>query len=136
MNEIQEMLEREFLNKEGFIKDNKIKIDYISPNNAQVSMPIETRHLNPSNIVHGGIIYALADSAMGILARSEGRNVVTVSAQINYLRPAKTQILKAHVKCNKSGKNIAFYETEILDENETVLAICTGTFYYIDNRQF
>ena len=135
MNELKENIEKDFMSN-GFIKDNKISIEKIELNQATVTMPIEEKHLNPSKIVHGGIVYSLADTAMGLAARTNGKNVVTVNAQINYLRPAKTNSLKAEARCSKIGNHFAFYETDIFDENNTLLATCTGTFYFIDKKEF
>ena len=136
MDTLKQKIFDEFLNKEGFIKDNNIILEELELNHSKISMVIEQRHLNPSKIVHGGIIFSLADTAMGIAARTNDSNVVTVNAQIDYLRPAKTSKLYATAESIRVGHKVAVYKTEIKDENDKLVAVCTGTFFFIENKEF
>jgi len=136
MQDLKNKIETEFLDKEGFIKSNNIVLEEISINYAKISMEIETKHLNPSGIVHGGIIFSLADTVMGIAARTNMSNVVTVNAQIDFLRPGKTKKLYATANNLRVGHSFAVYQAEITDEDNKLISTCTATFYFINKTEF
>lgn len=116
---------------EGFIKHNNIHIDELKDNYAKMSVELSPQSLNPSGIAHGGLIFGLADSAMGMAARTNGRNIVTVNSNIEYLKAGKGAKLTAIATSTKVGANIAFYKTEIYAD-DNLCAIANGTFYFID----
>lgn len=49
--------------------------------------------LNPGGVAHGGAIFALADQAFGIAANCCGIHRVAVSVSIQYIAPAKGQLV-------------------------------------------
>lgn len=133
MEKLKKKIENEFINQEGFIKENNIKLEELKENYSKISLEIEDKHLNPYGIVHGGILFALADTAMGIAARTKNENILTVNAQIDYLKPAKTKKLYATASSIKIGHTLSVYKTEITDENDKLIAICTGTFIFLEH---
>ena len=133
MEALKKKIEDEFINQEGFIKENNIKLEELEKNNAKISIEKQDKHLNPYGLVHGGILFALADTAMGIAARTQNENVLTVNAQIDYLKAAKTKKLYATSNSIKIGHTLSVYKTEITDEKEQLIAICTGTFIFLGN---
>jgi len=56
----------------GFIKYNNIHLEDIDENYAKMYVDLTENSLNPSNIAHGGLIFGLADSVMGMAARTNG----------------------------------------------------------------
>lgn len=116
----------------GFIKYNNIHIAEIKDNYAKCYVDITEDSLNPSGIAHGGLLFGLADSTMGIAARTTGRNVVTINAQIDYLKPGKGNRITCIVEPLKIGKTTAVYRANIYTEEETLAASVTGTFFFID----
>lgn len=118
-------------NNEGFIKHNNIHLEELKDNYAKLSVTLTAKSLNPSGIAHGGLIFGLADSAMGMAARTNGRNIVTINSNIEYLRAGKGTKLTAIATQEKVGNNIAFYKTEIYAD-DNLCAIANGTFYFID----
>ena len=87
--------------------------------------------LNHLNIVHGGYIFGLADTAAGIAAMTEGRNVVTIDSNINYLKKATGEKIIAIAKPLKTGKTISVYEVLINNENDELIAKATITYYML-----
>jgi len=64
-----------------------VSIDEIHCGSCQVSLKIDhDRHANNRNVVHGGVLAALADSVLGVTACAVGEKVVTVSFAMNYIR--------------------------------------------------
>ncbi len=119
-------------NNPGFIKYNNIHVLDIKDSYAKMSALINENSLNPNGTVHGGLIFGLADSVMGIAARTTGHNVVTIDSSINYLHPGKGSKLIAETEKIKVGKKTAVYRCNIYDEKDNLIAIATGTYYFID----
>ena len=117
---------------EGYIKFNNFHLDEISLEKAKLSVELTKDSLNPSGFAHGGLIFTLADSVMGMLARTTGKNVVTINSQIDYLKPGKGTKLYAIAEPIKIGKTIAVYKANIYNDKEELISTVSGTYYFID----
>lgn len=75
---------------------------------AEVELTVEKQHLNSQQIVHGGVLLAMMDLAMGAAASSFGPSVVTMDLQYRFFRPARLgEVLRAQGKVVKNGHAIA-----------------------------
>jgi len=120
----------------GFNKDIGMVVTEMRDGHARLELEIDyARHGNPIGSVHGGVIFALADSAGGVAAASKGSYVTTVSGDINYLNPAiHVKKLIATTRELKAGKNILVYDVTISDENEKVIAESRMTYYSLHKK--
>lgn len=116
----------------SYMKYNNFKLDEISNNHVKLSASINENSENPSGFVHGGLIYSLADSAMGLLGRVNYKNVVTINATINYLKPTVGKFFYAVAKPVRIGATIAVYNCDIYNDKNEITATCTGTYYFTD----
>lgn len=119
------------LNETGFLKYNNIEILSMDKDNCQIKLTITEHSLNPYGIVHGGLTFALGDTAMGVLCKGYGKNVVTLDSNINYLKPGKGSYLIAIPKLIKMGKTTCVLSTNVFDENNDLIAIMYGTYYIV-----
>lgn len=86
--------------------------------------------LNPNGVVHGAVVFALADTGMGgalVSALNEGETCTTVEIKISYLRSAIAGQLRCEARVIQRGKRIAFLEALVYSEG-TLIAQATGTF--------
>ena len=127
-----EKLIKEKFEDNGFIKYNNIKIIEVKENYARLEVELDENSLNPNGTAHGGLIFGLADSAMGAAAATNGRNVCTINSQIDYLKAGKGTKLIAEASELKVGKTTAVYRCNIEDENNKLIATCTGTYFFLD----
>lgn len=98
---------------------------------AEVMLPASEKILNPLGDIHGGAIYTLCDVAAGTAAASRGRVGVTLSANVNYLRPGRAgEALTAVTKEVKHGRQTAVYEVEVT-QGERVIASAIFTMFYV-----
>lgn len=117
-------------NASGFTKEMGMTVTEVSDGYARVEMDIDERHGNPIGSVHGGVIFALADTAGGVAATSKGSFVTTVTSDINYLNPAiGVKKLIATTRELKVGKNVLVYDVTIRDEKDKVIAESRMTYY-------
>ena len=84
-------------------------------------------HYNPLGSVHGGVISALLDSAMGCSIHTQlpkGTGYTTLELKVNFLRPitTKTGTLKCTGKVIHAGAKVALTEAKITDADGKVFA--------------
>ena len=88
-------------------------------------------HCNSRGFVHGGVIAALADNAMGIscvLTNQAARSAVTVSLSVDYVATAKIgQWLLIEPRVVKTGSTLGFVDALISADRE-IIARATATF--------
>ena len=64
-------------------------IESCGPGRATVSMRVRPDMVNGHGICHGGLIFALADSAFAFACNSYGDNTVAAGAAIEFLAPGR-----------------------------------------------
>lgn len=116
----------------GFLKHNDIIILESNEKTSKVKMNISENSLNPYGIVHGGLIFSMGDTVMGITIRSTGRDAVTLDGTINYLKPGKGKYLIATSKVIKVGKTTSVLMANIYNDKEELIAVMSATYYFIN----
>lgn len=106
------------------------------PGYAKCEIKIEPWHLNGLGVVHGGVLFTLADTTCGTAAAASGEyRVTTVNGTINYLRAGKnTSKITAEATEIKNGKAFSVCEAKVYDDKDVLLAITTMTFYHLHPR--
>ena len=104
---------------------------------AQIGFDVKPYHKQHFGVVHGGAIATLADhcgwcAAVSVL--DKGFSAVTIEIKINYLKPARDEILIAEAKVVNQSKRTIFTTIEIFSKN-TLVAYATGTFHVLDERK-
>ena len=135
MNEMTKVTKDTLKDIKGFIGNNNYNVIKVEEGYCELEGIISETSYNNMNIVHGGYIFGLADTAAGIAALSNvfgsDVNIVTVDANINYFKPAKGERLVAKASVIKPGKTISVIEVEIYNDNNDMVAKSSMTFYYI-----
>ena len=124
---------KEIMEQSGFINNNNYEIvEVIENKSATLKGYLTETSNNPYNIAHGGFIFGLGDTAMGVAASSTGKKAVTLSATINYLKPSTGQYLKAVAEIVRSGKTTCYLRTNIYDDQDNLVAAMDSTYYYVN----
>lgn len=87
--------------------------------------------LNPKATLHGGMMAAMLDTAMGLLVRyySEKLDVSTIGLSVNYLRPAHNgERLLVTARADKRGRRVIFTGGEIALPDGRKIATATASF--------
>ena len=117
----------------GFIGNNHYELlELVEEKNAVLKANITKKALNPYGIAHGGFVFGLGDTAMGVVARSTGRSAVTLTANISYLKPSVGSHLIAKAEMIKNGKTACFLRCNIYNEKDVLVATMDSNYYYID----
>ncbi|MGN0672706.1 MAG: PaaI family thioesterase [Anaerovoracaceae bacterium] len=103
------------------------EVTHISEGKATVIHRPVNDSLNPAGSVHGGLLFTMADIAVGSAASSYGSHTTTVCSSFNYLRPAlEAETITATAVEIKHGKRLMVFNVIIEDESGTLL--CNGSF--------
>ena len=114
----------------GYAKDNDYVLTLLDEGRAVGEMKIEERHKNPLNTVHGGVVFAIADTIGGIAARTMDVIPTTCSSTINYLRPTMgAEKLMADAKVIKCGKNTVAVEIAVFDDKGKHVSEVLATYF-------
>lgn len=130
--EMLELAKKTINETPGFIKHNNYKLEEVTNEYCKMSVELTENSINPNQTAHGGLMFGLADTTMGVLARTTGRNVTTINAQIDYLKPGKGNKITCIAEALKVGKSTAVYRANIYNEEETLISTVTGTFFFLD----
>lgn len=123
----------DLIEKSSFIKENNYKIEEVKENeSATIKGYLTETSYNPYKIAHGGYIFGLGDTAMGIAASSSGRKAVTLSANINYLKPSSGKYLIAKAKIVKQGKSTCYLTTKIYNDKKELVAVMDSNYFYVN----
>lgn len=87
---------------------------------SQVRMVIQPGMCNGLGIVHGGMVFLLADSAMAFASNSGALPAVATSAEIDWLAPAHAgQTLIATARRTWGGRRSGLWDITIATHDET-----------------
>ena len=131
---LSEILEKRY---QGFTGYCGILFDEILDGGCKVSCAIRPELLNPSGIVHGGMIATLADVAAGLMAlQADGwvRNIVTQNCNLHYLRPGTGDRLWAESHVVRKGRRMCVVRVDCYSDADS---LCTTAIYeiaYLDER--
>jgi uncharacterized protein (TIGR00369 family) len=105
--------------------------DVVERGRAVLSMNTQPRHKQIQEVVHGGILAALADTAAAIAAYTTipaGAELATVELKINYLEPVPGGRIRAHAWVLRAGRNFVVTECEIVNPRGSLAAKALLTF--------
>jgi uncharacterized protein (TIGR00369 family) len=97
----------------------------------ELAMQLQDHHFNPQGIVHGGIISAMADTAIGLALRSRlpaGMTHRTAQLNVHFLAKGEGDRLVGRGRAVHLGRRMGYGEAEVLDGTGRVLARATATF--------
>jgi uncharacterized protein (TIGR00369 family) len=92
---------------------------------------VDPAHFNPFERLHGGVVMALMDSAMGhaVAARIHegGRFNAAAQMNVNFMAAVKSGVLRARATVVRLGKRMAVVEARAETDDGTLVAIATAT---------
>jgi len=109
---------------------------YARPSAKGVSLGIRASaaHANSRGLVHGGLITALADNAMGLSCGEHAGNtagLVTISLSVDFVGLAKVgQWVEIRPEVIRTGRSLCFASALVLADN-SVCARASGVFKWV-----
>ena len=107
------------------------------PDGAAIAfLDVDDRHLNPNGIVHGGVVFTLADTAMGwatLAVLDDGQICASIEVSVRYLRPIPGGRLVATASVLRAGRRIVHLECGVtVDDDDRPVAMLQGSFAVLE----
>jgi len=97
---------------------------------SRLEMTVREEMCNGFGIAHGGITYALGDSALAFAANAHGNLAVSINSTISYLQPVKVgDTLRTEVEELYCGRKNATYMVRIYNQDERLVATISGAVH-------
>ena len=110
-------------------------IESCGPGRATVSMRVRPDMVNGHRICHGGLIFALADSAFAFACNSYGDNTVAAGAAIEFLGPGREgDLLRAIAQERWRAGKAGIYEIEVRNQRDETVALFRGRSHQVAGR--
>lgn len=94
------------------------------------SLEVAPHLLNPHGVLHGAVLYALADTGMGgalMPNLDDGQICATIEIKFNYYQAVRAGTLRCHTTLLNRGKRVANLESRLYVEDKLV-ASANGTY--------
>ncbi len=104
-----------------------IEVDITAAGAATVSMTVRDDMLNGFGVCHGGMVFALADSAFAFACNAYDEQTVAASCQVEFLRPArKGDKLTANASEDHRGRKTGYYTVTVHNQDDELVALFRG----------
>lgn len=90
---------------------------------------------NPNGYVHGAVLFAMVDTAMGAATLStldEGLACASIEVHLRFLRSVTEGRLTAEVSVIKGGSRIVQLEGRVHDNSQDLVATASGSFAVVN----
>ena len=107
-----------------------IRVTDKRPGFSALAIALNGDHLNPNNVVHGAVMFALADTGMGVAlypTLAPGELCATIEIKINYFKAVRDGELRCETEVLNRGKTIANLQSKVLQGN-TLVALANGNY--------
>ena len=119
-----------------FIEHVGLQIAENRPGHSRCTLKLEPHHFNSAGLVHGGVLFTLADTGMGAALYAglqPDQWCATVEIKINYFRPVRQGEVECVSTVVHQGRTMANTESELFVDGELV-AKANGTFAILERR--
>lgn len=118
-----------------YLQSNDMRVVEVREGYARVEMLIDQQILNVHGFVHGGAMYSLADTAAGAASFASGRDSVTLTGTINYIKPGRGGKLIGVATEISRGRTTGVYEVFIYNDTQVLLSRSTFTMFFLDGER-
>jgi acyl-CoA thioesterase len=100
------------------------------PGRALTSLAVREHHLNFNGTCHGGVTFALADSAFGLASNSHGAIAAAIDAHITYQVAVRAgDVLTATAVEVSRSRKLGVYRIDVTRQDGAIVSTFTGTVY-------
>ena len=118
---------RQFLPTSPYVGHLGIRLTDMQPGVATLTLPFADSLVTIGNIVHGGAIASLIDTAAMVAAWSDATvpdnlRGTTVSLTVAYLAPAESEELQATARVLRRGRSLVYLDVEVQKASGALVA--------------
>ena len=112
-----------------------MRLAAVRPGWARVTMRVRADMVNGHRVCHGGIVFALADSAFAFACNSHNESTVAAAASIDFLSGAREgDELTAEASELWRTRRNGIYEISVCNQRGERIALFRGRSYRIDGQ--
>ena len=114
-----------------------LRVDERRAGFSNLSLVVTKKHLNPNHVVHGAVVYAMADTGMGAAlypTLAEGELCATIEIKISYFKPIVAGRLICTTEIVNRGKTVANLESRVFLE-QVLVAQANGNYAIFTPRR-
>lgn len=98
---------------------------------AKVQMTPLPEHLNGADIVHGGVIFSLADYAFALAANTASHTGLSIQASIHFVKAVYAGTLTAEAcRVDSGNSKTGSYEVKVQDADGNITAVYQGLAWF------
>lgn len=110
-----------------------MQVEIRAAGTAIARMPVRDDMVNGLDVCHGGLLFALADTAFAFACNAYNRQAFAASASIDFLRPAMLgDTLCARATEEYRGRKGAYYNVQVENQHGDVVALFRGRSTSVD----
>jgi acyl-CoA thioesterase len=118
------------LSNDAFSKWLGVEIVKIEPGYCKLSMVTRSEMLNGFGILHGGIAYSLADTALAFASNSLGRQALSVETSISHhVKVLDNETLFAFAEPIVTSNKFSHYQVTVKNIDNEIVASFKGAVY-------
>jgi len=107
-----------------------VKIIKVSEGYSKIKMKLRTEMVNGFNVIHGGIIFSLADSAFAFACNSRNNLSMALDVSITFNKAVKPgDTLIAEAKEVHNGRSTGLYLINVINHKKEQVALFKGTCF-------
>ena len=116
--------------KDAFSQALGMELVEVAPHTASVRMKIGPDMLNGFGVCHGGVTFALADSALAFASNTHGQITMSIENSITYPKGVfEGDVLTAVAEEESATNRLAFYRVTVRSATDEIVALFRGTVY-------
>jgi acyl-CoA thioesterase len=116
--------------KDAFSQALGMELVEVAPHMAKVRMKIGPDMLNGFGVCHGGVTFALADSALAFASNTHGQITMSIENSITYPKGVfEGDVLTAVAEEESATNRLAFYRVTVRSATDDIVALFRGTVY-------
>ncbi|HEX5207017.1 MAG TPA: hydroxyphenylacetyl-CoA thioesterase PaaI [Steroidobacteraceae bacterium] len=109
-----------------------IRIESVRPGGARLRMTVRSDMVNGHGMCHGGMVFALADSAFAVACNTYNAVTVAAAASIDFLAPAQAHDeLTAEARELWRSRRSGIYEISVSNQRGETIALFRGRSHCI-----
>ena len=123
------------LRGDAYSKALGMHVTFLEAGNCVLQMKVLEHMVNGFNITHGGITYALADSAMAFASNAHGVQCVSIETAISHIKKVQVRDeLTATCTTLSRNRKVGIYAVEVTNQSNELVAHFKGTVLVSDRE--
>lgn len=130
-----EEIVRRMYDNDAFSKWLGIELLEFGEGISKLKMTVRKEMLNGFDVLHGGITYSLADSALAFASNAYGRRSMSIETSISHTLSCKEgDVLTANTVQRSLSNKIGIYDITVKNQDDKVVALFKGMVYRSDKE--